>query len=237
MKIIVILGQTASGKTELAIELAKKFNGEIICADSRTIYKGMDIGTAKPDKKDRQKAKHHLLDVIEPDERFNANQFKVMANKFIKDIGSRGKIPFMVGGTGLYISSVVYDFSFNKEVANDTDMRDDCLIIGLSVDPQQLKLRIKKRVDQMIDEGLEGEVRELVKKYGFNAPGLNAICYKEWKAYFADELSLDELKQKMCTNTWQYARRQKTWFKRDPNIHWTTSVKQASVLAQQFLIQ
>lgn len=233
--LVVIVGQTASGKTALALELAQKYNGEIICADSRTIYKEMDIGTAKPSVQEQSLIKHYLLDVVSPDKRFNANNFKRLASKAVKEIDSRGKVPFLVGGTGLYISSLVYDFNFNGE--SDNSLRDNCLIIGLQLDADELKNRIKKRVDLMIEQGLEEEVRTLANKYGFDAPGMNGICYRQWREYLAGEQSLDELRQKLYTVTWQYARRQKTWFKRDNNIHWITSVDEATRLVQQFLIQ
>ncbi len=110
--LIVIVGTTASGKTALAIELAKKFHGEIICADSRTVYKGMDIGTAKPTKREQQGIPHHVLDVVEPDQTFTAADFRRLANEAIQDIANRGKLPILVGGTGLYINSVLYDFKF-----------------------------------------------------------------------------------------------------------------------------
>lgn len=109
-KIVAIVGPTASGKSALAIELAEKFNGEVICADSRTVYKYMDIGTAKPSKEDRAEVPHHLLDLVEPNQRFTAADFKLLAEKAIKDIHSRRKLPIIVGGTGLYMSVLLYDF-------------------------------------------------------------------------------------------------------------------------------
>lgn len=110
--VIVILGPTASGKSDLAIRLAKKFSGEIICADSRTVYKGMNIGTAKPSKKDRAEIKHHCLDLISPNERYSAASFKRTALKAIKEINNSGSTPFVVGGSGLYINGLIYDFEF-----------------------------------------------------------------------------------------------------------------------------
>jgi len=111
-KIIVILGPTASGKTELAIKLAKKFKGEIISADSRQVFKGMDIGTAKP--KDTNNIPHHLLDLIKPNQQFNVALFKRRALRAIKEIKKRKKIPFLVGGSGLYIQAVVENINFSK---------------------------------------------------------------------------------------------------------------------------
>lgn len=112
LPLIVIAGPTASGKTDLAIQLAKEYRGEIICADSRTIYKGMDIGTAKPTKKEREAVPHWGLDLVEPGEYFSAADFKRYADKKIVEIRARGNIPFLVGGTGLYVDSVVFDYIF-----------------------------------------------------------------------------------------------------------------------------
>ena len=113
--LIVIVGPTASGKTALAIELAEQFGGEIICADSRTIYKGMDVGTAKPTAYERQLVPHWGLDLVEPGQRFTAADFQQYARAKIKDIRSRNKIPMLVGGTGLYIDSVLFDYSFGPD--------------------------------------------------------------------------------------------------------------------------
>jgi tRNA dimethylallyltransferase len=112
LPLVVITGPTASGKTSLAIELAEQFNGEIICADSRTIYQGMDIGTAKPTKEDQLRVPHWGLDLIEPGDRFTAADFKLYANSKIKEIRDRGGIPFLVGGTGLYVDAVIFDYRF-----------------------------------------------------------------------------------------------------------------------------
>lgn len=111
-KLLVIVGETASGKTDLAIKLAREFNGEIICADSWTVRRKADIGTAKPTAKQRAIVPHHLLDVAGPDEDFTAAVFKRLANKAISNIVGRGKLPIMVGGTGLYVDGVLYDYGF-----------------------------------------------------------------------------------------------------------------------------
>jgi len=110
--LVVIVGPTASGKSELALKIAKKFNGEIICADSRTVYKGMNIGTAKPTLQDQQAIKHHLLDVVEPGQVFTVHDFQRLAETAIADIRGRQKLPILVGGSGLYIDSVIFDYSF-----------------------------------------------------------------------------------------------------------------------------
>jgi len=118
-KTVVIVGPTASGKTNLAIKLAQKFNGEIISADSRAIYKGMDIGTAKPTADDRSQVKHWGIDLVEPDERFTVADFQKYANKKIAEIRARGKVPFLVGGSGLYVDSIIFDYEFG----NDADQK------------------------------------------------------------------------------------------------------------------
>ncbi len=111
-KLVAIVGPTASGKTDLAVKVAQQFDGEIICGDSRTIYRGMDIGTAKPTKEQQDLVPHHMLDIIKPDQTFSAAEFKAAANQAIDDIRSRNKLPILVGGSGLYIYSVIYDYQF-----------------------------------------------------------------------------------------------------------------------------
>ena len=114
-KFIAVVGATATGKTDLALKLAEKYNGEIVCADSRTIYREMDIGTAKPTAEEQARAPHHLLDVIDPGERLSAAAFKQLAEAAMADISSRGKLPILVGGSGLYIDAVLFDYEFPQE--------------------------------------------------------------------------------------------------------------------------
>lgn len=121
--LIVIAGPTASGKTELSIKLAKKINGEIISGDSMQVYKHLDIGTAKITKDEMENVPHHLIDIIEPNEEYNVQIFQKNAKKIIEDIYSRGKIPIIAGGTGLYIDALVYNYSFVDE-DNDSKIRD-----------------------------------------------------------------------------------------------------------------
>ncbi len=112
--LVVIVGPTASGKSATAMRVAEEFGGEIICADSRTIYKGMDIGTAKPSAEDQARVPHWGLDLVEPGEVFTAADFKAYALKAIANIRSRGKLPILVGGTGLYVDGVIFDYQFGK---------------------------------------------------------------------------------------------------------------------------
>ena len=119
LPLIVIVGPTASGKTSLAIQLAKKYRGEIICADSRTVYRGMNIGTAKPSLGEQQGVPHWGLDLVDPGDSFSVSQFKDYACQKIKEVRSRGNIPFLVGGTGLYIDSVIFDFQFGGKSSKE----------------------------------------------------------------------------------------------------------------------
>lgn len=113
-KVIVICGPTASGKTALSIELAKQIDGEIISCDSMQIYKDMNIGTAKPDEEEKQGIKHYLMDFVSPDERYSVADFKRDATRAIKEILNKGKMPIIVGGTGLYVDSMIYGIEYNE---------------------------------------------------------------------------------------------------------------------------
>ncbi len=128
--LLVIVGETSSGKSTLALELAKRLNGELICADSWTVYKGFDIGTAKPSSSERAAVPHHLLDVAIAAEGFNAVRFQQLARGAIGDIASRGKLPILVGGTGLYIDAVIYNYDFLPPTS--PDIRHE--LEGLSLD-------------------------------------------------------------------------------------------------------
>jgi len=121
--VIVIVGPTASGKTKISIELAKRINGEIISADSMQVYKYMDIGTAKPDEEERAGIKHYLIDEIYPDEEFSVARFKELALKYINEILQKGKVPIVAGGTGLYINSLIYNINFSETIS-DWELRE-----------------------------------------------------------------------------------------------------------------
>lgn len=122
MKLLVLIGPTAVGKTKYSLEIAKRFNCEIISGDSMQVYRGMDIGTAKISKEEREHIPHHLIDVCEPTESFSVSEFKRLAEEKIKEITARGKLPFIVGGTGLYIESLLFDYRFN-DVSSDEQFR------------------------------------------------------------------------------------------------------------------
>ena len=121
-KVVVICGPTASGKTALSVELAKKINGEIVSADSMQIYKNMNIGTAKPTKEEMQGIKHYMIDFLSPDKRYSVADFKIDAKKCIRKIIEEGKVPIIVGGTGLYVDSLIYEIEY-PEIEFDEEYR------------------------------------------------------------------------------------------------------------------
>ncbi len=236
LPLIVIVGETASGKTALGIELARKFNGEIICADSRTVYKGMDIGTAKPTKEERELAQHHLLDIVEPDQEYNVARFQKDARKLIDYLASINKLPIMVGGTGLYVDSVIFNYDFDNKTKGD--LRPNTLVIGLANDRDELLSRIEQRVDVMLQNGLLAEVKKLGTTYGWDSPALKVIGYKQFAAHIHGKISLEEARQETIHETKLFAKRQRTWFRRpvyQESIHWITSLKQATDLVMAFL--
>ncbi len=159
VKLVVIAGETASGKTALAIELAQEFNGEIICADSWTVRREADIGTAKPTAWQQAQVPHHLLDVVGPDEAFTAAVFKRLANQAIKDIASRRKLPIMVGGTGLYLDGVLYDYGFlpagdstERQALNQLTVPELLeKIAGLGLELRAVDIRNKRRLIRLIE--------------------------------------------------------------------------------------
>lgn len=277
--LLIIVGETASGKSALALDIADKLKGEIICADSWTVRRGVDIGTAKPSKAEQAKTPHHLLNIVGPDEDFTAAVFKDLANKAIDDISKRGKLPIMVGGTGLYIDGVIYNYGFlpagdrtdreelnqlsveqllarikklglelggidtrNKRrlirlietsgsIPSRNEIRTNTLIIGLKTDRQELEQRIARRVDNMISDGLEAEVRGLVEQYGWDCEALKGVGYAQWKGYFEGTQTLDQTRQKIIKATRDLAKRQRTWFKRNKSIQWfSTPVNSTKVV-------
>jgi tRNA dimethylallyltransferase len=159
--IIVVIGQTASGKSALAMKLAKAHNGEIIAADSRTIYKGMDIGTAKPPLQDQQRIKHYGLDLITPDQYFSAAEFKNYTSSVVKKIHKKNKIPFIVGGTGLYVDGYIYDFPFGRQA--DLELRKMLESLKLNelqehaekagLDPEQVNFANPRHLARAIERG------------------------------------------------------------------------------------
>ena len=229
---IVILGPTGSGKTGVSIELAKALDGEIVSADSRAVYKGMDIGTAKPSEKERQGIPHWGIDLVDPNERFTVADWKQYAKHKIKDIEARGKVPIIVGGTGLYIDALIYDYHFKgpagakigdieqKSCSDRTEVKGNYLLIGIKWEPNELRARLKSRIDTMFNDDLYEETKELVQKYGWELQAMKSDIYEyAWK-YLTGELSLESAKELCFYEDWHLAKRQLTWFKRNKNIVW-----------------
>jgi tRNA dimethylallyltransferase len=270
-ELIVIVGPTASGKSELALRVAQEFSGEIIAADSRTIYKGMDIGTAKPTKEDQKLVPHWGLDLVEPGQAFSAYQFKQYAEQKITNIQKRGKVPILAGGTGLYIDAVLFDFGFvesaskeeraeleklstqqlqelikkrnyampeNKsnrrhlvrsierkgKTGSNRSLNDNTIIIGLLPAADVLKKRIYERADKYLSNRLLEETEKLVAKYGEEAlKKTHGIAYIASVKLMNNDISEQEALTLIQAKEWQYARRQRTWFRRNKFIRWFSS--------------
>lgn len=234
--LIIIVGETASGKTSAGIGLAKQINGEVICADSRTIYKGMDIGTAKPSTEEQAGIPHHLLSIIEPNERYSVADFQKQAKQLIDEIWARGKFPIIVGGTGLYLDSIYFDYQFSdgsadKDPQNSRhnkysstedrkNARPNTSILGLKLDRETLNKRIEERVEKMFIEGFLDEVKMLAEKYGWKHESMSGIGYRVARAYLEGGASENEVKEAFIARDKSLAKRQRTWFKRNPHIKW-----------------
>lgn len=266
--LIVIVGPTASGKTSLAINLAEIYGGEIICADSRTVYKDMDIGTAKPSYEDCQRVPHWGIDLVYPYEYFSAAEFKQYSLKKIEDIRSRNKIPFLVGGTGLYIDAIVFDYKFGnksdvkkrtllekltiKELweycsknnielpdnynnkryvircieqgginnSRKVEINNNIIVVGISTDRDNLRKRIKDRIEQFFDNNVVEEARILGKIYGWDNRAMSGNIYPILHKYIDNEINIEEAKVEIFYRDWHLAKRQMTWFRRNKNIEW-----------------
>jgi len=232
MQTIVILGPTGSGKTGVSIKLAKALNGEIISADSRAIYKGMDIGTAKPTKKEQQNIPHWGLDLVKPGERFTVADWKHYAETKIQEIKARHHTPIIVGGTGLYIDALIYDYQFKgptgarigdfeqKSCSDRTGVKGDFLLIGIQTETEVLRTRLKQRIDQMFCPELYDETKRLVRAYGWNNQAMKSNIYVYAHKFLTGELTLSQAKEQCFYEDWHLAKRQITWFKRNPAIIW-----------------
>ena len=276
-KVIAVAGPTASGKTALAIKLAHKMNGEVISADSRLVYKGFDIAAAKPTYEEREGIPHHLIDIVEPEFDYTAGDYARDAKKAIEDILSRGKLPIIAGGTGLYFRVLLehydlpqvetnydlraeleekskeeliedlkkLDFEAYNNLTKDNSKRRIIRIIELiktldkplcEIEKQKepeydvewimpelesrewLYDRINKRVDLMVEQGVVEETKSLLAKHGRIQNFTETIGYKEILAYLDGVWSLEEATEKLKQHTRNYAKRQLTWFRKNPNL-------------------
>lgn len=283
-KIIVICGPTASGKTALSIQLAKKIDGEIVSADSMQIYEDMDVGTAKPSIEEMGGIKHYLIGNVSPTVRYSVANFKKDAINAINEIIQKGKTPIIVGGTGLYVDSLVQgieyddteidleyrnqleelakehglDYLYNKAIQIDPTAMEkisnndkkrifrvleiyhatgktktmqeyeskqkenpyDYKVFAIDMDREKLYERINKRVDIMIANGLVDEVKKLISKYSELPTAIQGLGYKEVVLYLNNEITYDEMVEKIKLETRHYAKRQLTWFRRNKDITW-----------------
>lgn len=278
LPLLIIGGPTGVGKTDLSLQISKAFDGEIINGDSLQFYRGLNIGTGKIRPEDMEGQVHHLLDILNPDQEMDAYTFKKLAQEKIAEVHQRGKLPIVVGGTGLYLEGLVFDLSFGSQ--GDRSLSDrqnwesqwkgvsnqalferlyqldpkavqkipienrrrllralqvieetgrlfssqdqhqkqvkvyNSILAVLDRPRDQLYKRINDRVDQMVIQGLEEEVRNLFDRYqGQLVPGAKGIGYKEWWPYFQKQASFEESIGKIKQNSRRYAKRQLTWFR------------------------
>lgn len=279
-KVIVICGPTATGKTHCGIALAKALDGEIISGDSMLVFRHMDIATAKPKAEELAAVPHHLVDILEPGDKYSVVDFQQQAARLIEEIHSRGKMPIIVGGTGLYIKALLenYDFSsveeresLRQKLANFADKNGnkalhdklaaldnraaahlnindrkriiraietflggdsvstkkasespyEAVVFGLTMPRPILYDRINRRVDVMVREGLFEETKGLLTMgIPGEAQSLKSIGYRQAIQYIEGQLTREECIDKIKQATRNFAKRQVTWYKKMPYIHW-----------------
>ncbi|MDY6914899.1 MAG: tRNA (adenosine(37)-N6)-dimethylallyltransferase MiaA [Candidatus Cloacimonadota bacterium] len=274
--IITIQGTTAVGKSDFALQLAQEFETQIISADSRQVYKYLDIGTAKPTIQDRKKVQHHLIDIVTPDDQYTAGDFSREADKIISELHKTGKIPIIVGGTWFYIKALLQGLAkvpsipenvrenlwqlykkkgkkylYNKlqqvdtkaaEKINQNDLQKMLralevweytrqplssywqqqkgkqrylpINILLYMNRSELYGKINTRIDRMIEAGLLQEIKQLLKNYSEDAPGMITVGYREFFPYFSGKSSLLECVQLAKQHTRNFAKRQITWYRK-----------------------
>lgn len=218
--IYAIIGPTGVGKTSLSIELAKKLNAEIINCDSMQIYKELNIGTAKIRDDEMENIKHHMLSIKSITEEYNAFNYQEEGRIILNDLLKKNKNVVIVGGTGLYLKSLLYDYKFNDEDTKNEKLY-DFKLIGLTRDRKKLYDIIDNRVEKMIDDGLIEEVKYLYENFK-NSRILNtAIGYKEFISFFEGFKTLEEVKDEIKKSSRHYAKRQYTFFNNQfSDINW-----------------
>ena len=210
-KIIAILGPTGVGKTDLSIKLAKELDAEIINCDSMQIYKEFSIGVAKITENQMQGVPHHLLDIRSVTDHYNAYDYQSDGRKIIEELQNKNKNIIIVGGTGLYLKALLYNYSFNEE-KDESKRIYDFTLVALSRDREELYSLINNRVDQMMDAGLLNEVKALHEKKLFTRAIRTAIGYKELYDYLNGIVTLEEAIENIKLNSRHYAKRQYTFF-------------------------
>ena len=285
-RVLCVVGPTASGKTKMAVALARRFGGEVVSVDSMQIYRGMTIGTAAPTAAEMEGVPHHMIAVADPAESWSVARFCEAADACIQDILSRGKLPVLAGGTGLYLDALIRGDDFapgsqggevrlrlqrelreqgpeallerlrtvDPETAGRLHLRDEkrilraleiyeqtgepmslrdrrgrqrpdryeAVYIGLSFrDREDLRQRIDRRVDDMVRQGLLQEVQDLLDSgLPRDATALQAIGYKQFLAVADGAATTDQAVEEVKLRSRQYAKRQLTWLRRNPDIHW-----------------
>ena len=284
-RVVAVGGPTASGKTALSVALARAFDGEIINADSMQIYKNLDVGTAKPSAEERQGIPHYLLDFLPPETPYSVADFTAAADPLIRDITARGRLPLVVGGTGLYITSLLSGMAFAPEKTDpairarlqaraDTEGGEALYAELQRVDPDYaaqvhpnnlprviralelfeatgrrmsdqrrearpaeapyhalclcltcrdravLYSRIDRRVDEMVENGVLDEARQVYDHRDAYRTAAQAIGYKEFFPYFEGTANLTECTEHLKQATRNYAKRQLTWFRRQNDVVW-----------------
>ncbi|MCL2586795.1 MAG: tRNA (adenosine(37)-N6)-dimethylallyltransferase MiaA [Firmicutes bacterium] len=234
-RIVVIVGLTASGKSAVGIELAKQFNGEVVSCDSRQVYKGLDIGTGKVMMEEMDGVPHHLLDIVDPGENFSVFQFQQLAFQTIDEILSRGKLPILVGGTGLYSRSVVENYDFDKKQMGERKY--NVLQIALMPPKEWILPKIHKRLLDRVEEGMIDETKKLLEK-GVSSEWLRNLGLEYfWNIEYIDgKITLDEYKRALFIKIGQYAKRQRTWFKKERDTIFLTDDPQTFLLTCQQLV-
>ncbi|MBQ3727434.1 MAG: tRNA dimethylallyltransferase [Selenomonadaceae bacterium] len=226
-KLVVILGATSTGKSSLALELAEKFDTEIISADSMAVYKNFNVGTAKPTQAELERVPHHLINILDAEEKFSVGEFVRRARPIITELNLRGKIPIVAGGTGLYIQALVegYELGAGKSLVSHYkrtgELFYNALVFGLTSDRPALYDRINRRTEKMFAGGLVDEVKTLLASgIAPNAQAMTGIGYKETVEYLQGGATLDETISKVAQATRNFAKRQLTWYRRMHYIRW-----------------
>ena len=296
--LVVVLGPTASGKSALAIELARRFSGEIVSCDSVAVYRHFEIGTAKPTREERAVVPHHLLDVAEPGEACTAGEYSRQARAVIRQIVERGKLPIVVGGTGLYLRALLEGLFSGPQRSEELRERlreraaqhgsvylqriltrldptaaarihandapkliraiEVCLTsrgpmselwqqrgrdplkgfrilrIGLHPDRQQLYERINIRARQMFESGLVEETEVLLRRYGApKAAALDSLGYRQAAQLLRGELTREQVIAAAQQGHRNYAKRQMTWFRREPEVTWLEGFGDDAAIVEQ----
>ncbi len=197
---------------------------EIISADSRAIYRGMELGTAAPSFEEQAGIPHWGIGIVDPGERFTVADWKEYAEEKIREIRERGNLPMVVGGTGLYIDALIYDYKFGEHEKNSqcdrAEMCSQFLTIGVKTDAEVLRERITERADKLFVQELFEETRNLVERYGWGSQAMKSNIYQFAWGYLQGEYSLEKAKELFIYDDWHLAKRQMTWFKRNKNIIW-----------------